>query len=89
MASPRLSDDNKRAMGERLQAARWVAGLSGRSVAATLGVSPPAVAQWERGTLPGADHRAALAKLYDVDEAVLFAEYEAHLDAARALLRPA
>lgn len=40
-------------------------GLDQRSLAAALGVSPAAVAQWERGyNLPGTDNLLALADLF-------------------------
>lgn len=40
-------------------------GLDQRSLAAALGVSPSAVAQWERGyNLPGTDNLLALADLF-------------------------
>jgi transcriptional regulator with XRE-family HTH domain len=89
MDSGLVTKANKLAMSERLQAARWLAGLSMRAVASTIGVSAPAVAGWEKGTLPESPHRAALAELYGVDEAILFAEVESQLNAARELLRPA
>jgi transcriptional regulator with XRE-family HTH domain len=87
MGSPRLTKANKQAISERLRAAREVAGYSMRKVADGTGVSPPAVAGWERGTVPDAEHRAALAELYEIDESVLFVEIESRLDAARELLR--
>jgi hypothetical protein len=39
--------------------------------------------------LPRPEHRERLAALYGLPEAQLFAEYEAHLEGARDLLRPA
>jgi transcriptional regulator with XRE-family HTH domain len=72
-----------------MRAARELAGLTLAKVAAKCGVSITAVAQWERGAIPGDDLRALLAGLYGVDEAILFAEYEARMAANRELLRPA
>ena len=89
MASYRLTLQEKFAMGRRLQAGRWTTGLTLRQVGDAVGVSANTVTQWERGALPKAEYRAALAGLYGVAEADLFAEFEAGMDVARALLRPA
>jgi transcriptional regulator with XRE-family HTH domain len=88
MGSPRITKANKQAISARLEAARWLAEMSMREVARVIGVSPPAVAGWEHGVLPEPPHRAALAELYEIDEAILFAEVESRLTAARELLRP-
>lgn len=85
----KLSAEEKAAMGERIRAGRYVAGLSIRDLAHALGVTPAAYMKWEHGSVPQPVARARLAKLYGVDEPLLFAEYEAHMEAARALLRPA
>jgi transcriptional regulator with XRE-family HTH domain len=76
-------------MGERLGAARLVAGLTIRQVATDIGVNHNSVEAWERGSVPAEEIRAQLAALYEVDEDVLFAEVAARLGAARDLLRPA
>lgn len=80
----RLSLNERVAMAERLAAARQISGLSLRDVASDLGLSPHAVHQWERGSLPTlAATRARLAELYGVPVERLFAEVESHLAAAR------
>jgi transcriptional regulator with XRE-family HTH domain len=89
MDSLRLTAVERERLAERLHAARQVAGKTIRGTAESLGVNVNSVIQWEHGSLPGPDNRAKLAALYGVDPAVLFAEYEARLDANRALLRPA
>ena len=74
-------------MGDRLRAARTVAGITTREVAAATGRSKTAVEAWERhGYLPPPPARAVLAEMYRYPESVLFAEYAAHIDAALALL---
>jgi transcriptional regulator with XRE-family HTH domain len=83
----KLTPTERAAMGARLRAARHTHDLTIRDVAAATGKSVTAAAAWETsGYLPGADARAALARLYKLPEAVLFAEYTARLDAERALL---
>ncbi|HEY2304191.1 MAG TPA: helix-turn-helix domain-containing protein [Acidimicrobiales bacterium] len=69
--------------GNRLAAGRTEAGLTLQAVADRLGVSNSVVAAWERGSVPDDDRRAALADLYGIGEAVLFAEYESALAAVR------
>jgi transcriptional regulator with XRE-family HTH domain len=49
-------------------------------------VSTNAVAQWERGSMPGADYRPLIAQLYGIDEDLLFAEVAERMAAHRALL---
>ena len=82
----RLTRDERTAMGERLRAARDVSGLSLRQIADATGVSFTTVPEWEHGSLPRPDIRARLADLYDVDEDILFAEYESRVAAAKALI---
>ena len=89
MTELRLNEGERLTLGPRLRAARDLAGMTLRGVAAELGVSVNSVVQWEHGTLPVEDNRAKLAALYGRDEDVLFAEVAARMDAARALLRPA
>lgn len=56
----------------RLRDARKAAGLTQQDVAERLEVHPMSVSNWERGvTVPERERVAALAKLYDVEEAVL------------------
>jgi transcriptional regulator with XRE-family HTH domain len=78
-----LDDGDRRAMGDRLQAARFAAGLTLREVGAAVGVSIPAVRQWEQGALPADELRMALAVFYNTEPADLFAEYETKLDRIR------
>jgi transcriptional regulator with XRE-family HTH domain len=87
----RLSPIDKARIGMRLTAARDNAGLSQPQVARACGVHINSVQKWEKGfSFPTeAEARATLAALYGVDEVVLFAEYEAAVEANRALLRPA
>jgi transcriptional regulator with XRE-family HTH domain len=84
----RLTKKEKQTMGARLKAARDVAGLGYREVAVRLGTSTSTVQGWEQGAMPGPAFRRALAELYGRPEEVLFAEYFARLEAARALLEP-
>lgn len=88
MSFDRLSKQDRADMGQRLKAARYTAGITIRGVAAELGVNVASVTQWESGTVPIPETRARLAKLYDLDEDVLFAELAAQREAAKALLRP-
>jgi transcriptional regulator with XRE-family HTH domain len=89
MENLRLTRAERATMGDRLRAARHVAGLTLREVADTAGVSVNAVEQWEHGSLPQPTLRAGLAQLYGQPEELLFAEHETKMEAARALLRPA
>ncbi|HEY2300334.1 MAG TPA: helix-turn-helix transcriptional regulator [Acidimicrobiales bacterium] len=90
MTNFRLTPDERTVMGERLHAARKLAGLTLREVAATAGVSTNTVDSWEHGSLPSLPAmRALLAELYGQPQEVLFAEHETKMEAARALLRPA
>jgi transcriptional regulator with XRE-family HTH domain len=89
MILERLNPAERKSQGERLAAARQVAGETIRSAAEAVGVNVNSVVQWEHGSLPTAENRAKLAALYGVAEATLFAEYEARLTAARALITPA
>jgi transcriptional regulator with XRE-family HTH domain len=82
----RLTRDERASQGDRLKAARDVAGLTMRGVAYKLGVSVNAVTEYEHGSTPPAERRAILADLYGIDEEVLFCEWHARMDAARALL---
>lgn len=84
-----LTEDDRRAMGERLKIARSLAGLSVRGVAAALPCSKTSVVDWEHGVLPDAPTRARLAELYGVDEERLFAEEHARVAAQRDLLNSA
>ena len=79
MPSLRLTASERLRLGERLARTRWALNLSQRSVGDALGVTGQAVANWERGSLPGAELRPAIADLYGVPEAELFAEYYAYL----------
>jgi transcriptional regulator with XRE-family HTH domain len=76
-------------MGQRLEAARYMAGYSVRGLADRLDVGKNSITAWERGTLPSAETRAKLAALYDITEDVLFAEVAAQRADAEELLRPA
>jgi transcriptional regulator with XRE-family HTH domain len=90
MPNLHLKPEEKAVIAKRLAAARWVAKLSLRDVAAQIGVSVNSITSWEKGAmLPRPEHRERLAALYGLPEAQLFAEYEAHLEGARDLLRPA
>lgn len=82
----RLTTVERTAMGERLRAARDLSGLSLRQIADAIGVSFSSVQEWERGSLPGAEIRSRLAELYAVDGDILFAEFEARVAAAKALI---
>lgn len=84
----RLNRSEREAMAERLEAARYMAGLSIRGVAAELGVHTASVTQWESGSVPVPETRARLAELYGIEEDVLFPELAARRKAAEALLRP-
>jgi transcriptional regulator with XRE-family HTH domain len=83
-----LSADERRRMGDRLRAARWAANLTQQQVADAVGRSRTAARYWEReGFLPNDPKiRAALARVLDQPERVLFAEYFAHVDAVTDLL---
>lgn len=72
-------------MGDRVKAARVVAGLTQKQVADKMHRSRHAVIEWEHGVLPDPDTRSALAHLYDADEARLWQEEHARLDGLRAL----
>lgn len=89
MTLVRLNQAERKSQGRRVQAARQLAQKTIRGAAEDLGVNANSIVQWEHGALPTPENRAKLAELYGVDEAILFAEYEARLDVARALLRPA
>lgn len=89
MTLVRLNQAERKTQGRRLQAARQLAQKTIRGAAEELGVNANSIVQWEHGTLPTPENRAKLAELYGLDETLLFAELEARLDAARALLRPA
>lgn len=82
----RLTKKEKLAMGTRLRAARDVNGFGVREVACRMSVSTSTVNGWEQGALPGEELRAQVATLYGRPETLLFAEYYAHIEAARALL---
>jgi transcriptional regulator with XRE-family HTH domain len=74
-------------MGSRLRAARYIAEMSIRAVAEKLAVSPHTVQNWERGQVPrDADLRSRLCDLLKVDETVVFAEFFAKFDEARAVI---
>jgi len=71
-----LTSAERRRMGDRLRAARNLTDLSLRAVGEKVGLSLTAVGEWERrGYTPPPAAQAILADLYDVPEAVLFAEY--------------
>jgi transcriptional regulator with XRE-family HTH domain len=71
-----LTSAERRAMGDRLRAARVSRDLAQREVARHTGKSRNAVAAWERvGYVPDASTRAILADLYGMAETRLFAEY--------------
>jgi transcriptional regulator with XRE-family HTH domain len=82
----RLDQQERQAMGERLQGARLLAGLMIREVAKSQAVSVNSVHNWERGAVPNSQLRAALAALYKVDEDILFAEIAARRAHAESLL---
>lgn len=82
----RLTKKEKQAMGRRLKAARDVAGLGLRDVVCKLGTSTSTVQGWEEGAFPGPAFRAQLAQLYGRPQELLWTEYYAHIEAARALL---
>lgn len=73
----------------RLRQARYLAELTKRTIADTVGVSPAAVGQWESGaTAPRPDHVARLADLLDVPPAFFAAgRRTVRLDAAHAHFR--
>jgi transcriptional regulator with XRE-family HTH domain len=85
----RLTPDERVVLGDRLRLARHLAKLTVRAVASEFDVSTNTVNNWEHGGLPADELRPRIAALYGVEENVLFAEYEARVDAARALLKPA
>jgi transcriptional regulator with XRE-family HTH domain len=89
MALIRLTPKERVLFGNRMRAARELAGLSMNSVARSTGVAVNAVAQWEHGSTPNDALRPVLADLYEVEEDLLFRELAAHVAANRALLRPA
>jgi transcriptional regulator with XRE-family HTH domain len=89
MGRERLTKEERAVLGERLRAARYLAGYTMRAVADSLGVHVQSVVQWEHGAVPAPDNRAKLAALYGVAEDTLFAEVAAYAAAARELLRPA
>lgn len=84
----KLSQRERGALGERLRAARYVAGLTIAEVAVRTNVSSNSVMSWEHGSVPQPKTRAELAAVYGVPEEVLFAEVEAKSEAARRLLSP-
>ena len=86
MHTYRLTSAERETMGDRVRAARCVAGLTIRDIGTDLGVTPNSVSQWEHGSLPGAIHRAKLAKLLGFPETKLFAEHHAMITKARALI---
>lgn len=86
MAIIRLTRAERVAFGDRMRAARELAGLSLPKVAAATNVSVNAVVQWEHGSTPNDAIRPVIAELYGVDEDVLFQELEAHMAANRALV---
>jgi transcriptional regulator with XRE-family HTH domain len=74
-------------MGDRLRAARFVAELTIRAVAQKLSVSPHTVQNWERGQIPrDPDLRGRLCDLLKVDEHMVFAEFFAKIEEARAVI---
>ncbi|HWC39643.1 MAG TPA: helix-turn-helix transcriptional regulator [Acidimicrobiales bacterium] len=87
MALIRLTPQERLAFGQRMRAARELAGLSMTKVADETGVAINAVTQWEKtGATPGIALRPVLAELYGVEEDLLFREYAAHMAANRKLL---
>lgn len=83
----RLSKADRRAMGDRLKAARNLAGYSARSAALEVPCSTTSIVEWEAGrVLPRPETRARLAELYGVDEARLFAEELARVESMRELI---
>jgi transcriptional regulator with XRE-family HTH domain len=82
-----LSLEDRMLMGERLRAARYVAQLSIRELSEKLAVSPHTVQNWERGQVPrDPRHRAILCDALNVDETMVFAEYFAKIEEARAVI---
>jgi transcriptional regulator with XRE-family HTH domain len=86
MGFDRLSKTERKAMGRRLKAARYLADKTVRGTAEEMGVKPASITQWESGTVPVPESRARLASLYGVSEEILFAEVLAHEAEARKLL---
>jgi transcriptional regulator with XRE-family HTH domain len=79
--------EDRMAMGERLRAARYVAELSIRELAEKLKVSAHTVQNWERGQIPRDPRtRAELCEVLNVDEAMVFAEFFAKIEEARAVI---
>jgi transcriptional regulator with XRE-family HTH domain len=87
MGLDRLNREERTLLGQRLRTARELARFTMRGVAESMGVNVNSVVQWERGSVPTSDRRAALAVLYGIPEDQLFAEVLAHETEARALLR--
>ena len=89
MGSPRLTKANKQAISEARSPGRPGGGrvLDAARSPTGPGCRPRRWPDGKRGTVPDAEHRAALAELYEIDESVLFVEIESRLDAARELLR--
>jgi transcriptional regulator with XRE-family HTH domain len=71
-----VNRQQRNAVGERLQTARWEARLSLRAAAAAVDRAVNAIVEYEHGAVPDAGTRTGLAALYGIDEDVLFAEYE-------------
>ena len=88
MPEPRvpLTPDQRRKMGDRLQAARFRKRISLREVAGELGVVVHTVHMWEKGSIPIPESRADLADLLGVPEAKIWREYLTALDGRAALL---
>ena len=87
MFNSRLTVSDRIAMGERVRAARYVAQLSMRELGIKCGVSLHTVQNWERGSVPrDAIIRGRVCDVLGVDEGVLFAEWVAIKDQARAVI---
>jgi transcriptional regulator with XRE-family HTH domain len=82
----RLTKSERKAMAQRLKAARYLANMTVRGTADEMEVTPASITQWETGTVPVPESRARLAKIYGVSEDILFAEVLAHEAQARKLL---
>lgn len=74
-------------MGSRFRAARYVSKLSVRDLGEKAGVSIHSVQNWERGSVPrDPGLRALVCEVLGVEEEVLWAEYFAKAEEAKALL---
>jgi transcriptional regulator with XRE-family HTH domain len=66
-----MTDQDSRARGIRLKAARELVGLSQTDAAEKVGTSRVSISSWERGALPKEDNFERLADVYHVEVAWL------------------